>query len=213
MNQKEFAKQVTTMQTDIFHLDRMLPLATVYEKEPQKSIFMDNSKYKRLREGYFGLFVAAALNHWENSEHFMTFPTAPENDINILSIKDLTTPKPLFNKMVCDVKEFTDHEKSFVDFIEQKIGPKLNTYSVIIGSHRDITDFKPLYDMVIAKKGLTTYIVTAADPIDSDFSLGMVTMFSPEITPMQLKVSLKESLKIDDSPALIFQDKLRDKLA
>jgi len=219
MNQEEFAKQIATTQTDIFPLDRMLPLVSVYkifreryEKEPHKSTFLDNSKYKRLREGYFGLFVAVALNQWENREHFLSFPGTPENDINILSAKDLSTPRPVFNKMICDVKEFTNHEKTFSDFIDHKISPKLNTYSIIIGSHRDIIDFEPLYDMVNNKKTLPTYIVSAPNPLDSDFNIGMVTMLLAGITPKQLRVDLKESLRIDGGPIKVFQDKLRDKL-
>ena len=220
MDQEEFTKRISEMKTDIFPLDKMLPLASVYkifkdlyEKAPLKSTFLDNSQYKRLREGYFGLFAAAALNHWENKEHFMTFPTGPENDINILSVRDATAKIPLFNKMVLDVKEFTDdYKKPFSDFVEEKLAPKINIYSIILGSHRDI-NFRPLYDLVIAKNGLTTYIVTAADPIDIDWGVGVVTMFSPTIEPMQLRVSLREALPIDEGPSVIFHDKLRDRLA
>jgi len=219
MDQKEFAKQISTMQIDIFPLDRMLPLASVYkifkgiyEKEQEKSTFLDNRKYKRLREGYFGLFVAAALDQWENKEHFLHFPSDPQNDINILFAKDLNAPRQVFNKIVCDVKEFICYEKSFIDFIEKKIGSKLNTYSIIIGSHRDITNFKPLYDITMNRKALPIYIVTAADPIDSDFNIGLVTMFSTEVAPIKVRINLKELLKIDDSSAIIFHNKLRDKL-
>ncbi|MGC9968439.1 MAG: hypothetical protein ABSC29_01750 [Minisyncoccia bacterium] len=219
MDQGEFLKRIAETQTDIFSLDRMLPLPSVYKvfeeiyrNAPNKSTFLDNVKYKRLREGYFALFAAAALNHWENKEHFLEFPTGPENDVNILSVKELSGPRPLFNKMVCDVKEFTSHEKSFSDFIEKKIRPRLKSYSIILGSHRDITDFKPLYDMAIKEDSLPIYIVTAADSDDIDFNVGMVTMFYKEISPMQLEVNLRESIKIGDGPAIVFQDKLRDKM-
>jgi hypothetical protein len=219
MDQNEFLKRIAETQTDIFSLNRMLPLSSVYKafeeiykSAPNKSIFLDNGKYKRLREGYFALFVATALNHWENKDHFLEFPTGPENDVNILSVKDLSGPRPLFNKMICDVKEFTSHEKSFGDFIEEKIRPRLKTYSIILGSHRDITDFKPLYDMAVEEGSFPVYIVTAADPNDADFSIGVVTMFYKGIAPMQRRVNLREALKIDDSLALIFQDKLRDKM-
>ena len=220
MDRDEFSKRVGDTETDIFPLDRMLPLSSVYKifegiysSDPNKSNFLDNRKYKRFREGYFGLFAAAALDYWEKREHFLQFPArGDENDVNILSPNDLSGPRPVFNKMVCDVKEFTPHEESFITFIEQKIRPRLKAYSIILGSHRDITDFKPLYDMAVEEDALPVYLVTAGSSGGTDFSLGMVTMFYKGISPIQVQINLREVLNIDDGPIMIFQDKLRDKL-
>ena len=76
--------QIKKMKTEIFPLDRMLPFGTVfkifkdeYKRSNNKKLFFSDRRYQRLREGYFALFVAAALNYWEKKDHFLQFVKYP----------------------------------------------------------------------------------------------------------------------------------------
>ena len=212
------------METDIFPLDRMLPLSTVYRifkgeynKQEKKDIFFTDRKYQRLREGYFALFVGVALNKWENKEHFLRFPkpnssdTTKVNDVNILSVKKMDEKRPKFNEWICDIKEFTQYSKSFEDFIHKTVVPKITTYSLIVGVHASI-DMRPLRN-VVRNHEATAWIVSNPTEKDDDYNIGLVTMFWDRNRVEQLRINLKEDLQIDNNqPITVFQDLLRDKM-
>ena len=137
MNNQEFQKHIQQTEEDIFPLDRILPLATVYrifkkhyEKIDDKSIFRRDRKYQRLREGLSVLFVGCFLKKHTGFEHFIVFPKDPSNDVNFLHFKN--PDEYTAYKLECDVKEFTDYSDSFTSFITQKVIPKIHLYNIII---------------------------------------------------------------------------------
>jgi len=211
-------KQIAEMETNIFPLDRILPLSSVYrifkeeyEKYSNKSIFFTDRKYQRLREGYFALFVAAALDKWEVREHFLDFPQSDSNDVNILSVKEINKNRSEFNKLICDVKEYTHHSESFEKFLQETIAPKIEIYNLIIGTHINV-DIKPLHNLVQNQES-TIWIVSSPTEDDLNYDISLVTMLTSRKPIEQQYVNLSEHLAIkNDQPMVIFQNLLRDKM-
>jgi len=214
--------QIKKMETEIFPLDRILPLGTVfkifkdeYEKSDNKKLFFSDRRYQRLREGYFALFVAAALNYWEGKDHFLYFPQNPQNDVNILSVKEINDKKSEMWCLPCDIKEYTEYSVSFEDFIIGKVIPKINIYNIIIGTYLTIQDIRPGINSIKSQeKRLTVWIVSSKDPVGIDFTTGIVTMIPPNNDILQKEIDLNKDIEqIDDGkPVLIFQNLLRHKL-
>ncbi|MCD6283740.1 hypothetical protein J7J12_00590 [bacterium] len=214
--------QIKKMETEIFPLDRILPLGTVfkifkdeYEKSDNKKLFFSDRKYQRLREGYFALFVAAALNYWEKKDHFLHFPKNSQNDVNILSVKEINDKKSEMWCLPCDIKEYTEYSDSFEDFIAGKVIPKINIYNIIIGTYLTIRDIRPAIESIKNQgKRLTIWIVSGKDPVGIDFTTGIVTMIHPSNNILQKEIDLNNDIeRIDDGkPVLIFHNLLRPKL-
>ena len=216
--------QIKKMKTEIFPLDRLLPLSTVfkifkdeYKKSDNKKLFFSDRRYQRLREGYFALFVAVALNYWEKKDHFLQFPENPQNDVNILSVKEMNDKKSETWQLPCDVKEYTEYSDSFEDFIIDKVIPRINIYNVIIGTYLSIQDVRPVINYIKnQEKRLTVWIVSSRDQVSTDFTTGIVTM----IHPNNANAILQEEVALDNDieqintgePILIFQNLLRHKL-
>lgn len=211
--------QIQKMETEIFPIERLLPLSTVfkifkdkYEKNTDKNLFFKDRKYQRLREGYFALFIATALNFWEKKDHFLHFPKDPQNDINILSVKEVNDKESEMWKLPCDIKEYTRYSFDFKQFIENKIIPKLNTYNIIIGTYLNIKDIRPIIEIIKKQKErLTVWIVSATGQDENNVETSMVTMIHPNNEIFQRNVNLNNEIKIDNKPILIFQNLLRDK--
>ncbi len=211
--------QIQKMETEIFPLDRLLPLSTVlkifkneYEKNTNKNSFFSDRKYQRLREGYFALFVATALNFWERKDHFLHFSKDPQNDVNILSVKEMNDKKSEMWKLPCDIKEYTQYSPDLKKFIEDKIIPKLNIYNIIIGTYLGIEDIRPIIKLIKEQKDrLTVWIVSSSGQDEDNFKIGIVTMVHPNNEIFQRDVNLNNEIKIDNKPILVFQNFLRDK--
>ena len=216
---KFIQKQIKQMKTDIFPLDRMLPLGTVYnifkdeyEKVDNKRVLFKNRKYQRLREGYFAMFVVAALNEWEEKEHFLQFPKDNNNDINILSIKEMDEKCSKCWKLICDVKEFTHYSKSFKHFLQQTIASKIGIYHLIVGTHIDIPDIRPLLNFVQDQESII-WVVSSPTKEDYNYNIGLVTMMWGQKQVEQKLINLSKDLRIEkNEPSKVFQNLLRDKL-
>lgn len=144
MNNKLLRQRIRDTQTDIFPLDRHLPLESVYtifhnvyDKESDKVVFLNNHKYSRLREGYYSLFVALAYSQLIQKLHTLCFPSDPSNDVYIVE-PNKNGPSSAY---CFDVKEYTPHTETFVYFLEQKVFPRLekNMYDIIIGIHKGVS--------------------------------------------------------------------------
>lgn len=217
---KFLEKQIQQMVTDIFPLDRVLPISTVfkileehYGRISDKQKFFKERKYQRLREGYFAMFTAVALNKLENKEHFLLFPRDPMNDVNILSIKDIEHKHQDFWKLTCDIKEYTSFEKSLDGFLNKVVRKGLESYHVIIGAYVDEIDMKPIANF-IKKENLTNWIFLISSPTQNDqnYKIGLVTIFSKEKGVIQESVDLEEySQGTSNEPLVVFQNLLRDK--
>lgn len=216
MNEKIF-NQINTMRTEIFPLDRILPKNTVFSifldtfnKTKNKSDFMKNSEEtKRLRQAYWGLFACAALDIVEDENHFMHFPSKPENDVDFLSRNISKTIKTTMNCLKFDVKEFTSHslKDGFELFIKEKINPQRNIYGIIIGIHEDIGILKSstlLYNtedhglIIIATKDQDNESITEAD---------VLFIYKNKVV-LDEKIDLLKFMRYTDTP-VIYQNNLR----
>ena len=157
----DLKKRILETIKDVFPLDRLLPLETVYSifleeytKTNDKNLFFRDRKFQRLREGYFALFVAISLNETTSEKHFLLFPSLPDNDMYIAYPK-----REVLTGYSFDVKEFTNWSKSFMDFIDNKIIPKVDAYNIIIATYRkiDINDINYLTEC-LNKKNINSKI-------------------------------------------------------
>ncbi len=218
MNKAQLHQRVLSHKTDVFPLDRMLPLETVYKffldefnKEENKEIFVTGRKYQRLREGYFALFVGVFLTK-SGVVHFMRFPEGDANDVDFLSMKGNSGVKPLMNRLVCDVKEYTEYSESFEDFVEKTVAPKIGAYHIIIGL-RSRVEGKALQSLAkLSRKDATIWIVSSPSEEDEGYERMLVTMFQGEDSVIQQEVNLGDDLHVPEGPALVFEDILREKL-
>lgn len=218
MNYSEIKNRISDMETDIFPLDRMLPLSSVYkifkytyESIKDKNLLFRNRSYQRLREGYAGLFVAVSLNRAEQAEHFLTFPKDASNDITITSFIDKS--RNLANKLLCDVKEFTNFSGEFNQFVQRKVVPKLEVYNIIIFIYKPLnrSDLENLLVTMKGKKG-AIWLVSSPDQRDQSYDLGKVTIIMDNDYIAQYDIDLSKGIVMDvGEPIIVYQNVLRDK--
>ena len=143
MIETDIQKRIEETIFDHYPLKKLLPQFSVfnifkqnYNKEINKSIFLDNHKYLKLREGYFALFACKAFDEIENKKHFMIFTEEEKGDVAFCS-KRIDDKLNFFQ---CDVKEYHIKDpqtfENFLDSILKK--PKIinNHYGLIIGIHK-----------------------------------------------------------------------------
>jgi len=188
----DISERIFDMKTDIFPLDRMISLETVYStfleyiiKEKDSSIFFRHRKYQRLREGYFSLFVAISL--------------------------DRSTGKR-FSGYAFDVKEFTDFSKSFKDFISQKIIPKISIYNLIIGTYKNIygNDIKILIDHLQKKETEAKIWLVGSPTENKNYTIGKVTILSKDGIVSDEEIDLNKEID-KNSKGIIYHDIIRFK--
>lgn len=137
-------ERIEMTQVEIFPLDRLLPLDSVYsiflkeyQQEENKKLFLDNRKWSRLREGYYALFAALSRSIFRDMSYCLYFPLDPSNDFYMIEMAQDNN-----SKAYCfDVKEYTEYSKSFEDFLEKSIFPilKRGIYDLVIGLHRKVS--------------------------------------------------------------------------
>jgi hypothetical protein len=218
VSKEELHRRIVETKYDIFPIGKMLPLASVhhfiveeYKKAPEEAGFHER-KYQRLREGYFALFVAAALSKGPGGEHYMRFPLHNDNDVDILSVNDLKSPRPKFWKLICDVKEFTPHSQSFVDFVEKAVKPKLKAgaYHIIIGMEADAPGSLLKNLSILSKKTATVWVVSSPSPSNQSYNKMLVTRLQGESAIYQEEIDLLKDVPLTGEPPIVFQDDLRD---
>jgi hypothetical protein len=212
-----FQKRISQMKQEVFPLDRLLPLETVYAiwseeyaKESDKNIFFRDRKFQRLREGYFGMFVVASLSDALKRTHYMIFPGIPDNDLNI----GYQLEEEKLGIFEFDVKEFTDYSSSFEDFVEKSIAPRIGVYNVVIATYRQIgqKDGEFLVEVLKEKGGSQTqiWLLSAATEGDGDPDVGKVTIAGQKGIAYDTVLNLTDWLD-KTKPPVVFQDTLRIK--
>ena len=207
-------KRIAQTKQDIFPLDRLLPLETVYAifaehyaKEPNKSIFFHDRKYQRLREGYIGLFVAASLWDISGKPHFIVFPEKPDNDLYFAYQLNETQ----MGVYEFDVKEFTDHSPFFEDFVAKSIAPKIGVYNIVITTYRNVgeREAKCLIDL-LQKENTSRQIWLLGAPTENDESpdVSRVSVIGKDGLAYDRVINLSDWLN-KTRPITVFHDVLR----
>lgn len=206
---------------DIFPLDKQLPVSSVwrifkdeYAKALKVNKGFSGNKYKRLREGYFALFAAVAKSQLEQREHYVLFPKNPNCDAELISVKEeRTNHTPLCWYYPCDVKEYTEHSSSFLNFLNEKVTPRLEleNYNIVIGINETVTDIQESIEHLLSHTNkYAVWFVYKATEDDNDIGRQRVTLLSGEQF-WQVDVDLNTDIpQIPDGHApLIFVNPLK----
>jgi len=215
--------QSARMEWNTFPLDRQLPVGSVWKmfKDEYKKVLKTKEKFsgnknQRLREGYFSLFVAVAKSRLEQKEHWLAFPKDPKCDAHLLSVKEVKNGHPTLWNFPCDVKEYTSYSPSFLQFLGEKVVPRLEleNYNIIIGIHADISDPQPAIDLLKQRtQKLTVWLVSNTAKDEYDIAKGRVIMVFGDIVKFcDIDLSTEIPQVKDGESVLIFQNYLRDKL-
>lgn len=217
MNNEEFQQRISGMKTDIFPLDRMLPPETVfsiflseYNKRSDKSAFFKDRKFQRLREGYFAVFIALALDDLAGGKHHMVIPSDPASDVIMVRTMEGGDSFPAYR---FDIKEFTDFSGSFANFVEKTIIPKVGIYNLVIATHRDINsgDLQSLLSSLRTENASEkVWLVGSPSKEGAPFDISKVTVVDKDAILYDKIIDLNKRLDMS-RPSPIYQDKLREK--
>lgn len=180
-----------------------------YGTYPQKQLIsINNPATKRLREGYWGILVCAALDIIERKTHYIYFPTYDDVDLLFLSRHVENRSRPSVSCLEFDVKEYTNNSsnKGFSEFVTSKVIPRFSSYGIIIGLHEDVSCFDPtLFQNKENKRGV---FIVSADPQNKKHILsGKVQYFYKQNEPLLINMDLKD-LIISKEHRLVFSNKL-----
>lgn len=209
----DIKKRILETRIEIFPLDRLLPLETVYlisveeySKTNDRNLLFRDRKFQRLREGYFSMFVAISLNDTSDNKHLLLFPSSQDNDVYIAFSKGEKLEGFAF-----DVKEFTNWSKSFVDFANEKIFPKIGIYNLIIATYRkmDGNDLKFLVDY-LDQKNISSRIWIVASPTEENDNneISQVTIVDRNGLVYDKTINLNDWID-KDKQQVVYQDVVR----
>lgn len=214
-------KRISETKTEIFPLDRILPLESIYlifeqkyNKLEDKNIFFKDRKFQRLREGYFAMFVAVSLQDISVSgkSHYLVFPSNPDNDVYI-AYRMNNDEIPKFKAYEFDIKEYTNWSLNFEEFMYKSIIPKIDIYNIAIPTYRKINDhnIEPLITY-LKSKNLTTKIwfLGLPDETDYDYNISSVTIMNKDGIIYGKTINLNDWIDKYKTP-MIFQDVIRFK--
>ncbi len=219
MDNNFFLKRISETTSEIYPLDRLLPIESVYmislqeyEKSSDKNLFFRDRKYQRLREGYFAMFVAVALQDYFNYPHYLVFPTNPDNDVYIA----YRLPGETNEKMGAypfDIKEYTNWSSTFDKFLQKNVLPKLEAYSIAVSTYRKIdgNDIKSLIDY-LQSKNLSTGVWFLGSPTEEDqgYDISSVTIVNKDGILYEKVIDLNDWID-KTRPIVVFQDIIRFK--
>ena len=213
LDEKQFQKRISDTAIDIFPIDRILPIETVfsffsqeYTKTNDRNLFFRDRKFQRLREGYFAMFIALSLNETSGNKHFLMFPSAKDKDVYILYPKG-----EKFGAYIFDVKEFTNFTESFSVFVEKSIIPKIDFYNLIIATYRKIdNDDLSFLVSVFKKKDINAkiWIVSAPTEDNDDNEISKVTVINKEGVLYDKNINLNDWIDKYKTP-IVYQDVVR----
>lgn len=221
MNDEFLQKRITETKHEIFPLDRLLSLESTYHvfqkeytKSEDKNLFFKDSKYQRLREGYFSMFVAVSLQDTlgTNKKHYLIFPSNPSNDVYIgYRSNDEKEEKPKLTMYEFDIKEYTNWSPNFEEFTRKSIFPKIEIYNIAIPIYRkmDGNDLQILVNY-LKTKNLTTKIWIIGLPSDEieDYDISDVTIINKDGIIYHKTINLGDWIDKTTVPT-IFQDVIR----
>ena len=221
MNEDFLRKRITETKTEIFPLDRLLPLESVYlifSKEynsvTDKNLFFRDRKYQRLREAYFSMFVAVSLQDTSigKEQHYLVFPSNPDNDVYITKkVSDEKIPKHIAYEF--DIKEYTDWSPSFDEFMEKSIIPKIEIYNIAIPTYRKIdgSDIESLINFLKSKNLINKiWFLGLPDKENYNYDISALTIIDKDGIVYKKTLNLKDWIQTDTTP-MIFQDVIRFK--
>lgn len=213
MNKEDLKRKILETKQDIFPLDKLLPLETVYfmwkeeyVKTNDRNLFFRDRKFQRLREGYFSLFAAISLNQTTKHKHLLLFPSVQDNDVYLVY--------PNKNNLVgyaFDVKEFTNWSDSFAEFVNRSIIPKIHIYNLIIATYRKIDRYDLDYLItVLEEKNIDKRVWVVSAPTEdhdnNDISKVTIVDKSGLVYDQILDVGDWVDKK---APTIVYQDHVR----
>lgn len=223
MDDEFLQKRITETKHEIFPLDILLPLESIYliflqeyAKSEDKSLFFKDRKYQRLREGYFSMFVAISLQDTlvSGKRHYLIFPSNPKNDVYIgYRSNDDKEPVPELITYEFDIKEYTNWSSDFEDFAMKSIIPKINIYNIAVATYREMAeqDLRCLVDYLKANN-LTKRIWIISFPSDTleNCDISEITIIDKDGIVYHEIIDLNEWINKTEVP-VIFQDIIRFK--
>ena len=218
MDDERFKKRINETMIEMFALDRILPLETVYSffigqynQVNGKGVFFRDRKFQRLREGYFALFAALTFNDTQKKPYYLYFPSDASNDVNIGFPKINTETKCEFEAYPFDIKEFTEFSQSFQEFVDKSVAPKINIYNLIIVTYRYMNgkDLEYLVDYLKNHAPDTKVWLTGASTKDHDYvDTARVTIVDSSGILYNKDINLNEWLD-KNKPPIVYQDVVR----
>lgn len=223
MNDEFLQKRIAQTEHEIFPLDRLLSLESIYlifqqeyAKSEDKNLFFKDPKYQRLREGYFSMLVAISLQDTLASKkrHYLIFPSDPSNDVYIgYRSNDDKEPIPKLTTYEFDIKEYTNWSPNFEEFAKKSIVPKIDIYNIAIPTYRkmDGRDLQLLIDYLKAKN-LTRRIWILGLPSGAmeDVDISDVAIIDKDGIVYHKTINLSDWINKTEAP-VIFQDVIRFK--
>ncbi len=223
MNDEFFKKRITETKHEIFPLDRLLSLESIYRifqeeyaKSEDKNLFFKDPKYQRLREGYFSMFVVISLQDTliSGKRHYLIFPSDPSNDVYIgYRSNDDKEPIPKLTTYEFDIKEYTNWSPNFEEFVRKSVIPKVSIYNISVPTYRkmDGQDLQLLIDYLKANN-LTRRIWILGLPSDTveNYDISDVTIIDKDGIVYHKTIDLGEWIDKTEVP-VIFQDVIRFK--
>lgn len=218
MKNEVIHQRILNTKNDIFPLDKFLPINSEYtifhnsyDKEADKTTFLSNHRFLRLREGYYSIFVATAYSFATQKEHFLCFPENAGNDVFIVELSRTEENKAY----EFDVKEFTAHSTSFKEFLMKTIFPKLdlNRYALIIGLHVGVSPAEQdeiIEYLKIRESKRMVYLVGADIPDQESEDVCRVTALTCNGVMQNEVIDLRKHLSTLD-PIIVFQDLVKFK--
>lgn len=223
MNDEFLQKRIVETEHEIFPLDRLLSLESIYlifqqeySKSEDKNLFFKDHKYQRLREGYFSMFVAISLQDTlaSRKKHYLIFPSDPSNDVYIgYRSNDEKEPIPKLITYEFDIKEYTNWSPNFEEFAKKSIIPKISIYNIAIPTYRKM-DGQNLQFLVdyLKVNNLTRRIWVLGLPSDTveNYDISDITIIDKNGIVYHKTINLSEWIDKNEIP-IIFQDVIRFK--
>ena len=214
-------KRINEMETDIFPLDRLANLEAIYQifnqeyvKTENKSTFLKDRNFQRLREGYFAMFVAISLQDDTTDIQYLLFPSSPDNDVYIGYWKNVDTQeKPKIFASEFDIKEYTDWSPDFTTFFNESIVSKINIYNIAIATYRgmDGNDLQIIINYLnsnlIDKR---IWLLGLPNEEEEDYNISKVTIVSKNGIEYEKTLNLLDWVDKTKTP-MIYQDVVRFK--
>jgi len=221
MNDEFLQKRIVETEHEIFPLDRLLPLESIYlifeqeyAKSEDKNLFFKDRKFQRLREGYFAMFVAISLQDTSGKPHYIVFPSNPDNDVYIvyrINSEDEETPK--LTAYEFDIKEYTNWSPDFEDFTKKSIIPKIDIYNIAIPTYRamDGSDLDILVSHLKSNNiDRKMWILGLPSETEEDHAISDVTVINKDGIVYHKTINLSDWIDKEKIP-IIFQDTIRFK--
>lgn len=218
MKNEVIHQRILNTKNDIFPLDKFLPINSAYtifhnnyDKEADKTTFLSNRKFLRLREGYYSIFVATAYSLATEKEHFLCFPENTGNDVFIVELSKTEESKAY----EFDVKEFTAHSTSFGEFLIKSIFPRLelNRYDLIIGLHIGVSPTEQdeiIEHLKTINSKRMVYLVGVDSPDQESEDVCRVAALTCNGVVQNEVIDLRKHLSRLD-PIIVFQDLVKFK--